>query len=44
MEVRAVLDNARDQAEARLVRGMSEDEQEMMRQCLRKVLENLEEE
>ena len=43
MEVRTVLDNARDQAEARLVRGMSEDEQEMMRRCLRKVMENLEE-
>ena len=43
MEVRAILDGARDQAEAKLVRGMSQEEQETLRQCLRKVLENLEE-
>ena len=43
MEVRAILDGAREQAEAKLVRGMSQEEQETLRQCLRKVLENLEE-
>ena len=44
MEVRAILDGARDQAEERLVKGMSQEEKEMLRQGLRKVLENLEEE
>ena len=44
MEVRVVLDGARDQAEEKLVKGISQEEQEMLRQCLRKVLENLEEE
>ena len=41
MEVRAVLDSARDQAEANLVKGLTEEQQDMLRQCLRQVLENL---
>lgn len=41
MEVRAVLDGARDQAEANLVKGLTEEQQDMLRQCLRQVLENL---
>ena len=41
MEVRAVLDSARDQAGANLVKGLTEEQQDMLRQCLRQVLENL---
>ena len=41
MEVRAVLDSARDRAEANLVKGLTEEQQDMLRQCLRQVLENL---
>ena len=44
MEVRAILDGARDKAEEKLVKGMSEEQLETLRQCLRKVMENLEEE
>lgn len=43
MEVRAVLDGAKDQAEANLVKGLTEEQQDMLRQCLRQVLENLDE-
>lgn len=41
LEVRDLLDNARDQAEDALVRGLSQEQQENMRAYLRQVLENL---
>lgn len=44
MEVRYLLDNARDQAEAVLVKGLSEEQQEIMRVCLSQILKNLSEE
>ena len=41
LEVRYLLDNARDQAEEALVKGLSDEQQEVMRACLRQVLKNL---
>lgn len=44
MEVRCLLDNARDQAEVALVKGLSDEQREIMGACLRQVLKNLSEE
>lgn len=42
MEVQKVLADARNQAEANMVKGLSEEQQELLRTCLRQVLNNLE--
>lgn len=44
MEIRRLLENARDQAEGALSKGLTEQQQETMRVCLRQVLKNLSEE
>ena len=42
MQVQKFLENARNQAEADMVKGLTEEQQEMLRKCLRQVLDNLE--
>lgn len=42
MEVQKVLADARNQAEENMVKGLSEEQQELLRTCLRQVLNNLE--
>lgn len=42
MEVRKVLEDARNQAESRMVAGLTQDQQEQLRSYLRQVLNNLE--
>ncbi len=42
MEVQKVLADARNQAEENMVKGLTEEQQELLRACLRQVLNNLE--
>jgi DNA-binding MarR family transcriptional regulator len=42
MELQHVLGSARDKAEAELVKGLDEEQQALLKQCLRQVLSNLE--
>lgn len=42
MEVRKVLEDARNQAEGRMVEGLGQEQQEQLRSYLRQVLNNLE--
>lgn len=42
MEVQKVLADARNQAEENMVKGLTEEQQELLRTCLRQVLNNLE--
>lgn len=44
MEVQEVIVGVRDRAEANMVKGLSEEQQALLRQCLRQVLDNLEQE
>lgn len=44
MEVRTILDGARDRAERDLVRGLTGEQQALLQQYLRQVLSNLEQE
>ncbi len=44
MEVRKVLEDARNQAEGRMVEGLGQEQQEQLRSYLRQVLNNLERE
>lgn len=44
LEVKELLDNSRTQAEEKIVEGLTPEQQETLRVCLRKVLENLSEE
>lgn len=42
MEVRAVLEDARNQAEAELAKGLTDEELRQLRQYLKRIMENLE--
>lgn len=44
MEVQEVIVGVRDRAEENMVKGLSEEQQALLRQCLRQVLDNLEQE
>lgn len=44
MEIEEVVMGVRDRAEANMVRGMTPEQQELFRQCLHQVLDNLEQE
>lgn len=41
MELRQILDGARDQAEAKVTEGLTTEQVEMLRVCLRQVMKNL---
>ena len=43
MEVQKVLAEARNKAEANMIKGLTDEQQEMLRTCLRQVLTNLDE-
>ena len=44
LRVQQILTDARNKAEEDMVKGLSEEQQELLRQCLRQVLENLDQE
>ncbi len=44
MEVQGLINGARNQAEADMVKGLDPQQQELLRKCLRQVLDNLEQE
>lgn len=44
MEVQEVIMGVRNRAEENMVKGLSDDQQKLLRQCLRQVLDNLEQE
>ncbi len=42
IEVRDVLEKVHNQAESQMIKGMTEEQQAMLRQCLRQIMDNLE--